>query len=310
MDEDRIKSFISQQVSIETVILLKNYKSWALPCRTFMLKEHERMLQDLLTNQGHFGKYDEREKTFVELSIYLDTLEKLCLLIEDFCSLTYALWDSLLLFPQRIISKPNPTNILKQFSQDRWYTLLRYAPLDVVTSKPDDRSLIESVRARNLVVLMKMVAAIQYFMKLYWVGFTKRKHSNTLLYGFGVNEIRGERALVVPVMYNSKSPSDMRAIIITPTILATWKGLFNSIYQLAEDVIERNIEYIETGGHLVAERIVYFNVGEAESLHLNEITSAHDQNAARITAEASIQGAIPEEVIERHFGLVTKCNLK
>jgi len=310
MSEDHIKSFIKQQVSIETVILLKNYKSWGLLSRTFMLKEHEKVLQDLLTNQGHFDRYNERQKAFVELSIYLDTLDRLCLLIEDFCSLAYALWDSLLLFPERIISQPNPENILKQFSQDRWFTLLRYAPVDVTAPKLDDRLLLDSVRSRNVTVLMKMVAAIQYFVGLYWLGFTKRKHGNTLLYGFEVNEIRGERALMVPVMYNRKTPSDMRAIIITPTILATWKDLFNSIYQLAEDLIERTIEYAETGGHLVAERVLYFNIAEAESLHLREIIAAHDQKAARITVEASVQGEIPEKVIERHFGLVMKCNLK
>jgi hypothetical protein len=310
MSEDHIKSFINQQIGIDTLILLKNYKSWGLLSRTFMLKEQEKMLQDLLTNQGHFDRYNERQKTFVELSIYLDTLDRLCLLIEDFCSLAYALWDSLLLFPQRIISQPNPENILKQFSQDRLFMLLRYAPVDVVASRPEDRLLLDSVRSRNVEVLMKMVAAVQYFVGLYWLGFTKRKHANTLLYGFEVNEIRGERAFLVPVMYNRKAPSDMRAIIITPTILATWRDLFNSIYQLAEDLIERTIEYAETGGHLVAERVLYFNIEETESLRLREIIAGHDQNAARSTVEASVQGAIPEEVIERHFGLLKKCKLK
>lgn len=306
MSQEDVQKFVKEHVGHESVALLKNYLEWGLLSRTFILKEHDVRLQELRRREGHFSSYSEDQLRFIESRIYMEILERICLEIEDFCTICYALWGDLKRVPQSLLEQPTPQKILDEFDEARWHVLLRYTPLDHLDVSSSERALLERVRSQNTEVLQRFVEVLRFFLKLYWLPYTKHKHANTLIYGFQSGSLDDERAVLIPALYNSKDLSQVKGVIVTPSLYEHWKALHDTINQTTRDLIERTIEYIETGGETVTERITYFEVDAEERRELEALIQKTEEGRERVPINIKIEASVGEEILEQHRELLRK----
>lgn len=309
MESNEIQKFIDEKVSVTSLVFLFHYKEFGLPSRTFMLKEHEAILQKLINCEGHFATYTEDTRVFLESRFYMELLERICLLIEDFCAISEGLCDDMRNLPQTLVNHKSPKNFLEKLDNSRWLKILKYSSLDLLPLSVEEKAYVNEIRNKNLEVLNNFISLINKFLELYWVPYTKYKHGNSLIYGFYHNNIEGEKFLVIPVSFNHKNVSESKAIIANHKIYLLWQQIFNTLYIITEDIIQRNIDYAETGGHPTAEQIIYFQTSAEDRNSLTQIINKCNSNLKRTNIVANVEVKIPLEVIQKNLELIKLANL-
>jgi hypothetical protein len=309
METNEIQNFIDEKISVASIVFLFHYKEFGLPSRTFLLKEHDAILQKLINCEGHFATYPNDTRIFLESRFYIELLERICLLIEDFCAISEGLCDDIRNLPQTLVKHKNPQNFLEKLNNEKWLKILKYSSIDSLPLSLEEKAFLNVFRNKNLEVLNNFVSLIKNFLELYWVSYTKYKHGNSLIYGFQHNNIGGEKFLVIPVAFNHKNVSESKAIIANHKIYLLWQQIFNTLYMITGDIIQRNIDYAETGGHPSSEQIIYFRTSDEERISLTQIINKCNSNMKRTSIVANVEVKIPLEVIQKHLELIKLANL-
>lgn len=279
MGEVDYESHFASSVGTQTITMLMSYHKFGVLSRTFMLKEHAKMLEKIRARKGKYQKYTESNLLFLESCVYQELIECLCHLIEDFSTLCYALWDDLANLPKRIILQPNPENILDELIDDsHWFTLLRYPDPDSLNFAVDDKAFLKRHYDYNVDVHRNFVKLLRKFIDLYWLFYNKRKHGNTLIYGLEKVEIHGESTILIPVVYNSKYPDKLKGIPFSYSMYKKNQKLFNTLAILVRDLLMRAILFIERNGVYIIEHVSYYQMKTEDKARLTALIQEYDKN--------------------------------
>jgi hypothetical protein len=311
MNDDYLagKQFVTEHVSLPTVLLLKSYQQWGILSRTFMLQEHATMLADAQAGSGKYATYPDEARRSVIASVYVELFERLCLLIEDFLSLCHAAWGELTEFPIRLISQPNPKNILREFTSDKWAILFRWCPVEQLNLSLEDQLVLSRVRAGNVQVLDKFLHVLTGFVDLYWVGWTKRKHGNTWIQTMIEVLIEGEPTLVIPVIFNTKNPTVTRTIIINNTIYTKWQSLSNELVLLSKDVVDAALALVDRAGMPLILSKTYYTVSRADWECIETIIRDQDSETIQRELNLNLETHLPQDVLEKHLAFYSQFDL-
>lgn len=309
MTPQEMEKFVKEKVSIATLLFLFNYKEFGLGSRQFMLNEHGKVLRALLNREDHFASYPGDTITFLESRFYLETLERLCQLIEDFCVITEGVADDPRRLPNVLINHGSPQNFLKNCDRPLLAKSLKLPSTDDLPIDGREKELLEVVREKNFQVLDKFVALLKKFLDLNWLSYIKYKHGNSLIYGLSHDDINGERLLSIPVVYNSEDPSQTKAIIVNARIHGLWVQIFNTLCMLTMDIVQRNIDYAETGGSPIPEQILYFKADEDTRQAFRDIVTKCTLGVTRTSIAVRIETKLPSDVLNRHLELFQLADL-
>lgn len=310
MDQDQIIKIIKEKVGIETIILLKNYDSWGVLSRTFMLKQHDEIFQALVKREGKYSTYPEEVCLSLEKAFILEVFERLCLVIEDFCTIASALLQDLGDFPDNILQQPNPQNILNNIKSESWTTLLRYKSLETLTISNEEKEFLTRLREKNISVLQNLIILLRDFVDVYWLPYTKFKHANTLLYSIEKVTIEGQQAIFIPAIYNRKKLEKVSGIIVNDEMLLKWRNLFDALIVLTKDLIQTAIIYITSGEIGFTERTTYCSISDDEHKALEEIIGRNDSERVIVPVDVKISSIIQDSTIQRFKELLKKFDLK
>jgi hypothetical protein len=239
----------------------------------------------------------------------MELLERICLLIEDFCAISEGLCNDIRNLPQILVNHKNPQSFLGKLDDNRWLSILKYSPVDLLPITNEEKTFLKEIRSKNLKVLNNFIILIKKFLELYWLPYTKYKHGNSMIYGFYNNNIGGEKFLVIPVAFNQKNISQSKAIIINSKLYSLWQQIFNTLYIITEDIVQQNIDYAEMGGCPSSENIMYFQMTDEERSLLTQIINKCNSKLIRKSIIANVQVDIPMEVFQKHLELLKLNNL-
>lgn len=282
-----------------TLAFLKSYHQLGSFARTFMLREHAAMLDQLHAGTGQFADHSAEQKDFVEVLIYTELLERLCLTIEDIAKLLHALQFDLKLFLESILTNKNPQNILKELDATKWQTILKYAPIDDLPISPDDRLFLTEVRKRSIAQLDKVNALILRFLDLHWPFFVRHKHGNTILYGLSSTQINGERSFLLPAVFNSNHPERMKGILVNPSIFTKWQVFFNGLVQLGQRLVDRTIVFIETDARPFAEHDTFVPLKPEENRRMEQILRVCNANIRRANVTVNLEATMQTDLLQK-----------
>lgn len=282
MTEVDYESHFASSVGKQTITMLMSYQNFGVLSRTFMLKEHSKMLEKIRVREDEYKEYTDGNLLFLESCVYQELIECLCHLIEDFSTLCYALWDDLATLPKRIVSKPNPKNILDELINDsHWFTLLRYPDPNSLNFTADDKAFLKRHYDRNIDVQRNFVKLLNKFIDLYWLFYNRRKHGNTLIYGLEKREISGELTILLPVVYNSKQPDKVKGIPFSYSMYKKNQRLFDSLVILVQDLLMRTILFIERNGVYILEYASYYQMEDDDKTRLTALIQEYDKSVKR-----------------------------
>jgi len=291
--------FISHKGLQATFTLLKSYQELGVLARTYMLREHAAMLEKLRSGADQFANYSQLQKDYIEVLVYVELLDRLCLTIEDLAKLLHALQLDLQAFLQSILTNKSPQNILKQIDTGEWHTILRYAPMDKIAISDDDKLFLSDIRQRNIEKLSTVVELCLHFLKLHWPFFLKHKHGNTILYGLQPTDIKGERSYMVPAVFNQKQPDKMTGILVNYTIYQKWQVLLNGLVQMIQWLVERTIVFIETEGEAFVEYQTYFPLKPGEEARIEGILKVCDAGRKRINVTVKVVATMELDALRK-----------
>ena len=298
--------FVQDAVSENTLLMLKNYQQRGFDARTFMLREHSKMLAGVKAGQGQYADYTPSQRHFVESCIYVELLNRLCLLLEDFADLCYALSGDLREFPKKIFSQKNPRTILREFSHEQWFSILRYAEITSLDISEEDKTFLRNIRGRNVEHLQMLVDLFVDFLDYHWLFYTKHKHGNPLIYGIEPVEINGEPTLFIPATYNQKNPRSVTGVFVSNSTYLKWQRLLDVIVTLSKEFVDRTLLFIERNGVPIVEHIVYAKITELEIERLRKISEKCNENIERIQISIELRTNVHPKEIERHNDLYAK----
>lgn len=291
--------FIFRKGLQATFAFLKSYQELGSFARTYMLKEHAAMFEKLRASTDQFANYSQVQKDYIEVLVYVELLDRLCLIIEDLAKLLHALQFDLQAFLQSILTEKNPQNILKQIDAAKWQTILRYAPIDKLGISDNDKLFLSDIRQRNIERLSTVVGLCLDFLKLHWPFFIRHKHGNTILYGLRPTNIKGERSFMVPAVFNQKHPDKMKGILINNTIYQKWQVLLNGLVQMIQWLIERTIVFIETEGESFAEYQTYFPLKPEEEARIERILKLCNVGRKRINVTVNLVATMEQDALQK-----------
>lgn len=251
---------------------LNNYNI-ALTSRNFMLNNHEQELYKILEEKEK-GKPKEGID-FIEMSFYKEMFEKVCIAIEDFCDIIYALSMELNLFNKNIISQPNPQNILKSINQEKLKIVFKHRDLDGLRS--EEKTLIENLRKRNFDTVLEFIDILIKFIDENWIIYTKIKHGNTVIYGMEKINICGFDTFIMPVFYNTKSVEKPKLLILNYSVYRILKDLFVSLQGLSNDLCVINYNYICRNEEKFIINNIYFSMNENDIQKTKMILERYDK---------------------------------
>ncbi len=298
--------FIFREGLQGTYAFLKSYQGLGSLARTFMLREHAAMLQKLHQGSDQFSNCTQQQKDHFEILIYVELLERLCLLIEDLAKLLHALQFDLKLFLEQILSKENPQNILRAIDTSKWNTILRYAQLDTLAISTDDQLFLSKIRQKNIERLNIFVDLCLDFLELHWPFFIRHKHGNTILYGLGSATINGLRSFMIPAVFNQRHPERIKGILVNGLIFQKWQTFFDGLVLLTQWLVERTIVFIETGGKAFAEYGTYFVLHPEEKSQLEQIVKRCDEGTARANITVTIEASIESQGLKKFSDFYAK----
>ena len=131
-----------------------------------MLNRH-REDHKALKEKEHLDKNDE----LTEFFIYKEMFERVCIAIEDFSIIVYALSKDSTDFQRNIVSQPQPKCVLKDFNEITLDAILKYRDTDCL--QPDEKQLIENIRSQNASLIKEFVGYLREFMDYNWIIYTK-----------------------------------------------------------------------------------------------------------------------------------------
>ena len=307
MSRKEVENYYKKEVSELTIILLKNYLSTGIESRKFYLNELDQTLTKLQNKQDIYKNYSEGTRLLIESRIYIEFLVRICELIEDYTGICSALWGNLKDFPKAILSQKSPETIMKQFTDEKLNTLLRYAPFNEIhLLAVEEENLIKYIREKNITHIKKNNERLNYFLKLYWTFFVKYKHRNTLLYPFEQKVINGERTVIIPAIYNSKNPSIDVPAIVNKRIYEFYKIILDSLLIINKDIIKRTMMYIETGGNLLIEYSWFDKLKKDEEELAIKIIKEHRLNVPSFNVNSNIQITIEPKILKKHLDILDK----
>jgi len=291
--------FIFRKGLQPTLAFLKSYQELGSLVRTYMLKEHDAMFQKLRAGVDHFASYSQQQKDHVEVLIYIELLERLCLIIEDLAKPLYALSSNLETFLESILTSKNPQNILNELDNEKWNTILRYTNIDSLPISGDDKLFLNGIRRRNIERLSTIIGLCIDFLELQWPFFIRHKHGNTILYGLGSADINGVRSFMVPAVFNRKHPDKMKGVFVNESIYQKWQVFLNGLIQMAQWLVERTIVFIETEGKGFAEYDTYFPLQQEEKIRLENILKICNADKKRANVILTVQASIEPQLVQK-----------
>ena len=301
MNEEDVRSFIEEEVSLETIGLMKSMLGKSIPSRTFLLNELDAKLQDVLTQSGKYATYAEEQLLFVESCIYVEIVERIFLVAEDLNAICFALSGDLnqatagLLHPKK--------DFIKGLSVEGIHKLLRYSDLEDLALTESERLLLERVRESNIQRFSSLFTAIREFDRIYRSLFLKRKHANPLIFGFAPSELDDERSVSVLTPFDSGKPGKVKGLLVTESIYSAWKGFFNLMITAAIDLIERAVVFVETGGSLLVEHSSFIELSKKDNDELGRIIDLHQKSKYSLAFNITINAEIAPHVVKAHLAL-------
>jgi hypothetical protein len=257
------KKHFAYQVGEPALCMLMAYREFGVTSRAFMLEEHGKVLEQIRSRSGPFTNSSENELIFAEGRVYVELVERVCQLIEDFSTLCYALSNELSAFPQNILNKePSiPKRLERLTDRSSWHTLLRYPDLGTLHFSGEDKEFLHQHYERNISVLLKLAEVLERFKKLHWRFYTKHKHANPLIYGLTRIEVRGEPTIAIPAFNDKKHPEAVKALVMNYYMYNRQREIANIIITVMKDLLDRAVLYIELNGQPSIETIAYYKMG-------------------------------------------------
>ena len=303
-EEKKLRSLhLEERGLIPTLAILKNLLQLGVISRTFMLKEHDLMLKDIINGVGKYSDYSAEQREWLESLIYIQLLERIFFLIEDFAKVITGLNGDLSEFLKNLIHSPNPEKILGSLDYEKWNRILHYAELENLPITDKDKQFLGDIRSKSCEHLQTIIKFSLDFLGLHKIFFNKFKHGNSIIYGFKKIKINGEPSFLIPAIYNRRTPEKTKPIIINRKIYKKWKTFHDSIVILISDLIERTIAYIERDCRPFAEYVSYCGMKPGEVNRVKKIVTKCDKNVKRINIVSSIELAIDEKKLKKFTDL-------
>ena len=281
-------------------MLLSGFANWGLRSRNFMLDRNAQHLKRVIARKGKYSRYSDEQVAFVEARTTMETVERTCQMLEDFCALTNGLSGSLIDFPKKLLLGCSPETWLGKMDRATWNRVLRYRPIEDLGLPRRRAEFLARVREQNFQRLVRFAEVMRDFVSLYWIPYTKHKHAMTMIYGIESIPIERVDTLVVPVVYNSRTPSKMKALLIREDLRRDLRGLYNVLYSITGDVIARNVAFIERGGVGFSEYSVFGKLTVNDRRRLRKLIREIDGSVYRLSIELRMEIEIGPETIKRH----------
>jgi len=311
MEAENHEGHFAYRVGEATLVMLNAYREFGVISRGFMLREHGDILEQIRSRCGPFGNSPEKDLIFAEARIYVELVEHLCQLIEDFSTLCYALSNDLSDFPDNMLGqKPSVKERLEHLTDKTcWFTLLRYPDLDMLCLSAEDKEFLRQHYERNIRVLLNFVEVLKKFRKLHWRFYTKHKHANPLIYGIKKIEVREEPTICIPAIDNAKHPEMVNGIIMNYSMYKKQLGIVRTITGLMEDLLDRAILFIEQNGIPIIEEVSYYKMSATDDQRLQVLVEGYNRNLRRIRIEATLKVEVPNEVAQEFLQLYDNLDL-
>jgi len=282
--------------------MLNAYKEFGVLSRTFMLEEHSKILEEIRSRGEPFRNCSENELVLAEGRIYVELVERICQLIEDFSTLCYALWNDLSHFPVNVLRKETSAvpNRLKELTGPVWwFTLLRYPDLDTLQLSIEDKEFPRQHYERNIHVLQNLAKVLERFRKLHWRFYTKHKHANPLIYGIKKVEVEGEPAIVIPAIDDEKHPERVRGIVMNYSMYKEQRKIANTVINLMKGLLDRAVLFIELDGKPIIEHVSYYKMNDEVAQRVQRLIGEYNKNIRRNPLEVTLKIDIPHEVLRQ-----------
>lgn len=308
MTKEEVDEFIGTNVGFETVTLLRNYLEFGAISRRFMLNEHKSILDSALERKDMFTSYTDQQISHVVSNIFLEALERTFLLIEDFCAICRGLWGQLNLFPQSFKKSCKPREVLAQFQDDKWKTILRYIPTEQLPLNVNEHKFLEGMRLKNISHLSNFVQTLAGFTDYYWQTFIKFKHANTLIYGVGMKQLDGDHSILIPVVDKEHKFEDWNHVVISLSMYHEFLRIVDTLVQLNKDIIELTLRFIETGGKPFMLGVRFIKITEGEETILNKLQKKYEGMIIRYPVEITLKITVKKPALDRFRTLLSRLN--
>ncbi|MFC2049796.1 hypothetical protein ACFLTN_01295 [Chloroflexota bacterium] len=289
------------QVGEPALCMLMAYREYGIISRAFMLEEHGKIIDKIRSRSEPFTNTPEKELLFWESRIYVEMVERVCQLIEDFATLCYALSKDLSALPQNILSQKvlvsNQLNDLTNCAP--WYTILRYPDLDTLGFSKEDKAFLQEHYKRNIRILCNFVKVLEGFRKLHWRFYIKHKHANPLIYGLTKVESAGEPTIAIPAVDNAKQPEKVKAILINYSMYKKQRKIANTIIMLMRDLLERTIMFIELNGKPIIESVSYYKMSTMAAQKIQSLIEEYNVNIRRNPIQLTLKTEIPGKIVRQ-----------
>ena len=291
---------LARRVSPQTLTMLMSYRRHNIATRTFMLREHANMMEDVRSQSGRFQEYAPEDVHYVEALVYIELIERLCLLIEDFAKLCHGLRGNLVDFPRRVASEGDPRRLLRGLAGPApWYHLLRYPSPENLELPLEDRLFLSRHYERNIGVIQRLVEVLRRFLDLHWLFYVKRKHANPLIFGFRKEELQGEATHLIPYVYNTKAPDTLKVVPLRHSMYRKQQTLFNATYTLLDDLLARAVTFVERNGVGILESRAYYQMSEMEKQRMQDLVNEYDVGVQRVNLEVNMHLTLPTEGLSK-----------
>lgn len=289
------------QVGEPALCMLMAYREYGIISRAFMLEEHGKLVDKIHSRSEPFTNTPEKELTFLESRIYVEMVERVCQLIEDFATLCYALSKDLSVFPENILSQEvsiaNKLNNLT--NQAIWYTILRYPELDTLGFSKEDKTFLYKHYKRNIKVLCNLAKVLEKFRKLYWRFYIKHKHANPLIYGLTKVECMGEPTIAIPAMDSKKHHEKVKGVLINYSMYKKQRKIVNTLIRLMKDLLQRTIMFIERNGKPSIEVISYYKMSTTAAQKVQSLIEEYNVNIRHNPIKFTLRTEIPGKIVRQ-----------
>lgn len=285
-----------------TIPLLMSYMHLGIISRSFMLQKHQEELHNL-------RKTDEptQENEITEFLIYRELFERVCVAIEDFSIIVYALSHNLEDFQKNVISQPNPKAILETFDENTLNVIMKYR--DTGCLNDSDKNFVQDIRKRNSAIIKEFVSLLVEFIDFNWVIYTKIKHGNTMFTPYQKIKIHDVDTFVSPVVYNKKCPEQVKILLLNSFIYSRLQLMFNSLLTLMHNFCDANYEYISRGEVGTFFSACFADVTDEERTRCEQISRQYSSDSHQYAINTVVTGNIDGKVINEIFDFYHRCNL-
>lgn len=291
-----MQEYLEKVATFPTLAMLKSYQSQGYLSRTFMLREHGKMLDDVRKGIGVYATYTNEHKEFVEVRVYLELFERLCQSIEDFTSITHGLTGELRNMPKNVLNSPSPATVLKKLDRATLYRILQYAPIDTLDLDEEEKRFLATVREQSTDVLLKFIKVLSKFLDHFWIVYTKLKHTQiSIMQGSTPLVIEGEKMYWIPAIYNPQQPDQVKGIFVNNFVYGQWKTIFNAVNTISKEIVDRTVQVIECQGIRISEYATFHFITESEQSRISQIITKCVEGVQRTNVNIQVNSNIPTD---------------